>query len=65
MTIEVRCDWCGVAISLDDPNGIHADTGGGVIHFCAASCLNACLTYSAALLNGRAVHPGYVPNTRQ
>jgi hypothetical protein len=65
VTIEVRCDWCGAAVSLDDPAGVHADTGGGVIHFCGIACMNACLSYSAALLNCRAVYPAYIPSTRQ
>ena len=52
--LQARCDWCRVLFSVEDPNGIHADTGGGEIHFCGAPCMNACLQYSAALIDGRA-----------
>lgn len=52
--LQARCDWCRVLFSVADQNGIHADTGDGVIHFCGPACMHACLTYSTALLDGRA-----------
>jgi hypothetical protein len=66
MTTQDRCDWCGAAFGHDAIDAIHADTGDGrVIHFCGVLCMNACVEYSAALTNGRAVHPANVLNTRQ